>query len=408
MLDQVISLIEKGHQVRIIAGSVSDEQFEHEEIKRFDLASRVRYLRESSQTRRQRLTLVMRAIGHGGARAAKVFAAFRSARKTSGEIGELATLAAMVLALAEARPPDVVLCHFGPNGSASVRAIEALGWTVPVVTMFHGFDISRLIKQNGPRIYDHLFRQGRLFMPACDAFAERLQALGCPVSRIMVQRMCVSPAKLDAVIAPLKSQSFPSKPFIFVTVGRLVAKKGIGNTLVAFAQAFGHQPSDEVRLRIVGDGPLRDELDGMARNVGVDDKVEFLGALVRSEVLAVVNAADVVVQASMTAPDGDMEASPVVISEAMALRKPVIGTRHSGIPELITDEVTGLLVEEDGEGLVSAMRWMVANRSTAVRMGEAGRTRLEAGLNAEYWNTRLEKRLMDIVHPGTDTHQELQ
>ncbi len=402
VLDQVVSLIERGHDVSIIADRPRAEPAMHEDIARHGLLRRTHYL-APPQTWRGRLAVLARAARHSRFRLIGTAVALRRARKV-GEVGGLRMLA-LVAALAKAPRPDIILCHFGPNGSLAIRALDALGWAVPVVTIFHGFDLSRLVKQRGPHLYDYLFRNGRLFLPVCQAFADRLGALGCPPGRTMVQRMGVDLAELDAFGRPHDQATPHAGTFTFLSVGRLVAKKGTAHAIRAFAGAFGHLPPSQVRLRVVGDGPLRGDLSSMAQACGVAAHVEFLGALPRVMVLSTMQASDALVQASVTAADGDMEGVPVVIAEAMALGKPVLGTRHSGIPELVLDGVTGRLLEEgDKAGLTAAMAWMVANRQATAQMGRAGRARLKAGFTANYWNTLLEQRLQSVVSAsGGDT-----
>ncbi len=391
VLDGVISLIERGHEVSIIADKARDEPAVHDDVARHGLLGRTRYL-VLPRTLHGRLAVLAHAARHGRLRLAGTALALLRARRQVGEAGGLRMLAA-VRALAEAPRPDVVLCHFGPNGAMAARALDALGWAAPVVTIFHGFDLSRLVKQRGPHLYGHLFRRGRLFLPACEAFAARLRAIGCPPERIRVQRMCVDLPGLDALAASLGGAP-PAAAFTFVGVGRLVAKKGFAHAIRAFARAFGHLPPGQARLRLAGDGPLRGELEALARQAGVAGRVEFLGPLQRRAVVAAMLAADALVQASVTAADGDMEGVPLVISEAMALGKPVLATRHGGIPELVLDGVTGRLLDEGDEaGLAAAMAWMAANRPAAAQMGRAGRERLQAGFTAGCWNGLLEQRL---------------
>jgi colanic acid/amylovoran/stewartan biosynthesis glycosyltransferase WcaL/AmsK/CpsK len=398
VLDQVVGLIEMGHDVRIIADAPRNERTVHDEVAEYDLLSKTRYLKLDPRSKRRRIAAFSRALRSGRVQAVRSLNAFRLTRKQTGETGCLAGLAVMIAALAEAPRPDVILCHFGPNGARAARALEALRWTVPIVTLFHGFDLTRLVQQRGPKLYDNLFRNGTLFFPVCNFFADRLRAMGCPPERIMVQRMCVDVAKLDRIISLLKPREPPREAFTFVMVGRLVPKKGFAHAIRAFAQAFAHLPRNEIRLRIVGDGPLRGELENLARVERIEDRVEFLGSLRRPDVLSTVLTADALIQPSIVAPDGDMEGSPVVISEAMALCKPVIGTRHSGIPDLIVHDITGKLVDEGDEAAAAeAMTWMMANRSAAQRMGQAGRKRLEAGFDASDWNALLEQRLRDVA-----------
>lgn len=401
VLDQVIASMAAGHEVRIIASAPRHEDAVHEEVERYDLLGKTRHL-GIPPGKPARLGVIARAVRARGPGLAKALATYGLARTCLGEPGQLAGLAATAEALAEAPRPDVVLCHFGLNAATAVRALDALGWAVPVVTIFHGWDLTKLVQRRGPRLYEHLFRKGRLFLPACDAFADRLRALGCPPDRVAVQRMCVDPARLDRLTSSLDTTGPRTEVFTVTTVGRLVEKKGTIHVVGAFARAFGHLPPDRVRLQVIGDGPLRGDLERAARDAGIADRTHFLGALPRREVLSALLATDVSVQASVTAADGDMEASPVVISEAMALRKPVVGSRHSGIPELIVDGVTGRLVDEGDEAaLAAAMSWMFDDRDAAAKMGQAGRERLEAGFTAAHWNALLGRRLLDAASEHT-------
>ena len=395
VLDQVVSLIERGHDVSIIADKPRNEPAVHEDVARHGLLRRTRYL-APPHTWRGRLAVLAHAARQSWLPLARTMVALQLAHWRVGEVGSLRMLA-LVAALAEAPRPDIILCHFGPNGSLATRALDALGWATPVVTIFHGFDLSRLVKQRGPHLYDHLFEKGCLFLPACEGFADLLRSIGCPPERIMVQRMCADLPGLDAIAASLDGVTLYAA-FTFVGVGRLVPKKGLGLTIRAFARAFGHLPASQVSLLLAGDGPLRTELEAIVQEAGVAGQVEFLGPLQRRAIVATMLAADVLVQASATAADGDMESMPLVISEAMALGKPILGTRHSGIPELVLDGVTGHLLDEGDEaGLAAAMAWMVANRQAAAQMGQAGRARLKAGFTAKHWNTLLEQRLQHVV-----------
>ncbi len=408
VLDQIVSLLGMGHDVRIVAGARRADPAMHEDVAEHRLLDRTSSL-DVPAKRLDRAVLILRAGRRLGPRLFGTLASFCLARRADRETGNLAAVAAMAMALAEAPRPDVVLCHFGPNASIAARALQALGWSVPLVASFHGYDITSVIHERGPRTYRHLFRRGALFLPACDAFAERLDTIGCPQQRIAVQRMCVGIEALDALVASLPERPRRQDAFVLATVGRLVEKKGIAHVIRALGLADRSRPGG-FRLLVVGDGPLREELGRIAVEVGVAPLVEFLGALPRRAVLSVVRDADALVQASVTARSGDMEASPVVISEAMCLGRPVLGTRHSGLPDLIVDAVTGYLVNErDETALADAMVRLAADPDGAARMGRAGRARLEEGFSAVVWNRLLEHRLREVAagaaaSAGTDDH----
>ncbi len=395
VLDQVTFLLDRGHDVRILADAPRDEAAAHDEASRCGLLARTRHLRLAPGGA-SRLHALARAAARAPLRLAPALLSHARGRRR-GETGRPLGLASLVAALGEAPRPDALVCHFGPNGSLAARALDALGWDVPLLTFFHGYDLTMTVQARGPRLYAHLFERGDVFLPVSDLFAERLRAMGAPSGRIRVQRMCVDPRRLDEIAAAAADEQ-PPRPFTFVAVGRLVPKKGGPSMLRAFARAFPGAGRDDARLVVVGDGPLRGELEAIVRETGLGGRATLLGAQPRAATLREVRRADALVQASRTAPDGDMEGLPVAVAEAMALRRPVVATRHSGIPELVVHDETGLLADEGDEaGLADAMRRMAADRPAAARMGLAGRARLEAGFSAPAWNALFERRLLDAA-----------
>lgn len=395
VLDQTVALLGFGHDVRIVAFGRRDDGAVHDDVARHELDRRTVYL-AIPKGRRRRTSAAIGAVIRRGPRFGLALLAGRRARHRSRETGDLSSVIAAAAAFASGPKPDIVVAHFGPNGTLAARALAALGWTVPVATAFHGYDISSLVAERGPGVYAELFRRGALFLPACEHHASLLRALGCPSDRTRVQRMCVDIGAIDQIVAAIRA--VPDHSVVtFVSVGRLVPKKGMVRLVRAFAVAT-RNANTALRLRIVGDGPLRPLIERVAHEAGVADYVDLPGAMARDDVIATVMNADVVVQASETSPDGDVEGSPVVISEAMCLGKPVIATRHGGIPELVDDGRTGLLVDEGDEtALASAMVALAGDPARAAALGQAGRSRLEREFAAVEWNRALDARLHAAV-----------
>lgn len=147
---------------------------------------------------------------------------------------------------------------------------------------------------------------------------------------------------------PLDQQVVSDGPFRFVCVALLTENKGIHDLLQAFAKQF--RSESQVALDIGGDGVERQRLEDLAERLGIKDRVRFLGALDRDEVVEVMAAADAFVSAS------HYETFGVVVVEALALGKPVIATRCGG-PESIVRQQDGLLVPVgDIDALADAMQ----------------------------------------------------
>jgi glycosyltransferase involved in cell wall biosynthesis len=154
-------------------------------------------------------------------------------------------------------------------------------------------------------------------------------------------------------------------------IGRLVAKKGVGDLLEAVAR-LRRRP----RLRIVGDGPLRAELEQQAASLGVE--AAFLGARDGREVRDALREASIVAMPSKRAANGDCEGLPVVSLEASAMGRPVVGYRHSGIVEAVVSGETGLLAEEgDVAGLAALLERALDDGAERERMARAARAHVE-------------------------------
>jgi glycosyltransferase involved in cell wall biosynthesis len=138
----------------------------------------------------------------------------------------------------------------------------------------------------------------------------------------------------------------------------------------------------------VGGGPLLPSLAAQAQALGIAERVRWHGALAQPQVLERYRAADLFALPSRIAADGDRDGLPNVLMEAQSQRLPCIATTVSGIPELIDDGRTGLLVPpRDPEALAHALAALIADPALRARLGDAGceRTRrdfaLEAGID---------------------------
>jgi glycosyltransferase involved in cell wall biosynthesis len=180
-----------------------------------------------------------------------------------------------------------------------------------------------------------------------------------------------------------------------LSVGRLVEKKGMEYLIKAFARIAGEVP--EARLEIAGDGPLRPSLERLTSDCGLSARVTLRGSLPHRAVATSMQNASIVCQPSVTAADGDSEGLPTTVLEAVATAKPLIGTRHGGIPEVVVDGATGFLVpERDVPALANRLLLLLKNAELRKRMGEAGRRRIE-----EHFDLRKQSRRLEEIYSET-------
>lgn len=165
-------------------------------------------------------------------------------------------------------------------------------------------------------------------------------------------------------------------PPLVLAVGRLIEKKGLADLVRACALLRGRGCS--FRCTIVGKGPLEAELRALVRALGVEDVVELAGPQPREQLLELYRRASVFAAPCIVGSDGNRDGLPTVLVEAMALGVPVVSTDVTGIPELVEDGRTGLLVPQRApEALADAIGRLLDDRPGAARLAAAARTRVE-------------------------------
>ena len=133
-----------------------------------------------------------------------------------------------------------------------------------------------------------------------------------------------------------------------------------------------------VHLSIIGDGPLRAPFEALIGELGCAERVELLGWRDQREIIGILDRCHLFVAPSVTAADGNQDAPVNTLKEAMAMGLPVVATHHGGIPELVGDGVSGLLVpERDSEAIAAALHGLMARAASWPQMGAAGRAAVE-------------------------------
>ncbi|GAA4451814.1 glycosyltransferase [Phytohabitans houttuyneae] len=279
--------------------------------------------------------------------------------------------------------------HFGPEGAYGAGVAKAMG--VPLVTTLHGFDVTvtkaRLLASRKPSWVRYvsgrgaLFRYGARFICVSEHIRRRAVEWGYPEEKVTVL-----PIGVDVdLIAPAATPEVPR----VLHVARLVEKKGTADLLKAFAVAARAVPGAE--LVVIGEGPLRESLTALAAELGTGDSVRFLGAQPYPETLRWVRESRLLCLPSVTAPNGDQEGLGMVLLEAAATGRPVVGTDHGGIPEAVVDGTTGYLVpEHDVTALADRIVTLLRDPELGERLGKAGRDMVVERFNLSRQTGKLE------------------
>ncbi|MFL5617303.1 MAG: glycosyltransferase [Gemmatimonadaceae bacterium] len=380
ILRQIVGLLERGHDVRIFAHEAGPRGPVHADVDRLQLMQRTHLLGGDDPVAR----------GHGGRAAMGAF--LRCLRpEVARASGGWGALVRTLRALRGEGPFDVVHCHYGVAGLR--YAVAARLWRAPLVVSFYGYDVSRYPRERGERVYAPLFAAAQRVTSLSPHMDDRLRALGCATERLRRVPLAVD-ASADE---PPRGLMHASAEIRLLTVARLVEKKGIGVALRALGALRDELTT--VRYDVIGDGPLRAELEALATSLGIADRVRFIGAATNDAVQHAMREADLFVLPSMTAPNGDEEGTPTVLLEAAYARLPVLATRHAGISAIVADGESGVLVaERDPAALAEALRVMIAARERWPAMGEAGRRLvIERGHLTSDVAARLESIYLELL-----------
>ncbi len=369
VLSHVTGLLDCGNDVTIFAnGPRAGDPKVHADFRRYGIDRRLHY--RSMPQNRIRRALAASAILARRRLAPPLMRALDPLRYRR----EAASLSLLHWAdrLLDFPPFDILHCHFGQTGRtvAFLREIGAVRGRI--VVNFHGIDVSAFLDEDA-NFYRHLFRAAELFLPVSEHFRRRLIRHGCDPARIKVHHLGVDPDRF-----PYRPRHPDQRrPFAILTVARLVEKKGVAYGLQAVARMVAS--GARIRYAIVGDGPLRRELERLALDLGIAASVTFAGWKTQDEVVGLMQDADALLFPSVTGANGDQEGSPVVLKEAMATGLPVIATRHAGVDEIVEHGVSGFLAEErDVDGLADGLRRLLQDATLCARLSSAARAKVVA------------------------------
>ena len=245
-----------------------------------------------------------------------------------------------LVTLLDRRKPDLVHVYFGHTGVHLLPFVRT--WKGRALVSFHGMDI---MPRDGEPGYADRLRELLQVLPMVlarsESLAARLVDLGCPREKIRINRTGI----------PLESFPFaerqpaPDGAWHLVQASRLIEKKGVSDTLQAFAVFRKSHPAS--RLTIAGDGPLLEDLQRLAGELGIEQAVHFAGFQSQAQLADLFASAHLFIHPSRLTSKQDQEGVPNSMLEAMSSGLPVVATLHGGIPEAVENGRDGLLTPEN-------------------------------------------------------------
>ena len=293
----------------------------------------------------------------------------------------------------QAYRPKVLHAHFGRGGALALPIAQRLD--IPLYVTYHGGDATKFTHERKrllPTIYQR--RLGAMqdyangFLCVSDFVARRLAAQGFPKHKLITHYIGIDLAHMQAP-TPRDGR--------LLFIGRLVGKKGVNVLLTAMRMLHQSNKADNIKgLDIAGTGPDLEHLREMANGI---PNISFLGWQTPEQLALRMRSCSAVVVPSHQAPDGDCEGLPTVILEAIRAGCPVIATNHAGIPEIITDNASGILaIENDSTSLASALTRFATVSDVPAMVANAQR-RLRSEFDASTQSSKLQSMLASHYAP---------
>ena len=389
ILNQITGLIDRGVEVSVFASQLNPTKLVHPEVKKYNLLEKTHALNIPKNRPFRWLKFIFLLILAIFRRPQLLIIFTQLKRLNKREKLELFFRASVI----KDNRFDIIQAHFGPNGRQAVF-LRQLGLIKgKICVTFHATDLSKLLRVvDGEKYYQPVFEQADLLLPISYFWRRKLVKLGAKKEKIKVHHMGVDVDEFKFSFREL------GKKIKILTVARLVPKKGINYGLKALAKI---KKDYQFGYKIIGDGSEREKLTKLVKRLKLTKRVKFFGQQTSGQVEKELRQANIFLLPSITAPDGDMEGTPVSLMEAMASGLVVVSTQHSGIPELIEDGQNGFLVKEKNiDGLAKTLVEIFNCSPDCLTIAKKARMRVEKDYNVKKLSQQLYQYYQSLLRNG--------
>ncbi len=292
VLNQIVGLIDLGHDVHIFADKSERNVKIHGNYEKYDLSKRTRYYGIPKNKLARIMKAILLIIKYASSNYSVILGSLNIFRY--GKPSLSLSLLFMSVALLERGPFDIIHCQFGTIGLNAVLLHQIIPSNGKIVTSIRGYDVTVYLKDH-PGIYHELFREGDLFLPVCEFLKERLIQEGCEENKIVIHYDGIDCSKFEY----LQRQRIPGEPIKVLTIARLVEKKGVAFAIDAVARLLSK--GERIEYAVVGDGMLRENLQQLIKDMGIERQVKLLGSKTHEEVKRLLKESHVMIAPSLTA-----------------------------------------------------------------------------------------------------------
>lgn len=367
IVNQITDLIDRGHDVRIFAFNKNNSEVVHQKILDYELIDKTSYLREIHVSKFFRYF---------------EFIHFLILNRHQINFKKLSTLFDISLYgrkainlrnytkfkwILDSAPFDIIHVHFG-TVATYIADMKSMGFfsKIGFVTSFHGYDISPHLMTNYPVLYKKLFQQVDV-ITVNTIYAKSL------LNNLPFHK------KTETLPVGVDTRQFKKtglekeNSFTLLFVGRLIELKG-PHLAVMVLNALIRRGYKDIRLKIVGEGILRSQLENSIRNYGLKENIELTGYLPQEEIIKVMETSHVFIFPGIHDSDGRAETQGLVIQEAQAMELPVIVSDVGGMKYGVKDGETGYVIKEgDIEDFANKIEKIMLDETLRIELGCNGR-----------------------------------
>ena len=280
---------------------------------------------------------------------------------------------------------DVIQAHYGMFGIKALE-LKKTGWSAPIFTMFHGFDI-RMALSVDRQMYTDLFIKGDYFQSISDFNYNHLMRLGAPKEKIVSHMVGID---IKNFIHKTRHKK-KNETLIILSTGRLVWEKGYEYALEAMHGIALEGINFE--YRIIGDGILKKDLMNLAEEFGIKDQVSFLGLKNQEEIKKELGNAHLFLMSSVA------EVLPLALMEALASGLPAVASNVGSIKQILRHKESGLLIPpKDAIAIENALVWLHNNVDQWKSFGDKGHEQIAKNFDVQKLNVKLQNCYYNTLH----------
>ncbi|MCK8479566.1 glycosyltransferase [Psychroserpens algicola] len=398
IVNQINALIDEGHDVNLYAYKKGELHTLHTSLHKHNLLNKVTYLKKNNPNHGIRfLEFLTWTLKHFFKIRWKRYFKTLNIFKYGKEAFLLSIFFAMEWSLIEDEF-DIIHVHFAHNAKL-ISYLKSLGLFpehTKLMTTLHGYDLipskSEFYKEN----YHTIFEQTNMFTVNSVYLKEQLLSV-----QPQLKHVAVLPVGLDTAYFTKTEQAVDNKFFDILFCGRLIKLKGPEIAILVLERLVqkGHT---NVRLNIIGDGVLYDDIKQNIKDKKLETYVKLKGELTQDSIKNEMDNADVLIMPGIADPEtGQMEAQGLVIQEAQAMELPVVVSDAGGMKYGVLPNESGFVVKANAiDAFVEALEQLIVDDNLRLRMGKKG----AEFVREHFDNAILAKQLIDMYHMTLETN----